>query len=230
MTPLGTGGAHVIDVILPVLDEEKALPVVLGRMPVGFRAIVVDNGSTDDSARVARELGALVVSEPRRGFGSACWAGLQASTSDVVAFMDADASLDPRELSAVCGPVVAGDVDLMLGARCAEGGGWPWHAQLANRFLATQVRRRSGVLVTDIGPMRSARREALVGLNMQDRGFAWPLEMVLKAGRAGWRVEECPVRYSPRIGRSKVTGTVRGTMRASRDMGMLLRDTSVVAS
>ena len=141
MTPLGTGGAHVIDVILPVLDEEKALPVVLGGLPVGFRAIVVDNGSTDESARVAHELGALVVSETRRGFGSACWAGLQASTSDVVAFMDADASLDPRELLAVCGPVVAGDVDLMLGARCAKKTG---RGRGMRRWRTGSSRPRSG--------------------------------------------------------------------------------------
>ena len=215
----------MIDVILPALDEAGALAWVLPRMPEGYRAIVVDNGSSDGSADIARSLGADVVSEPRRGFGAACWAGLTAATSDLVAFMDADASLDPRELPVVCDPIANDDADLVLGSRAAQPGSWPRHAQLANRYLAYQVRRRTGVIVSDLGPMRAARRESLLALDMQDRGFAWPLEMVLKAGAAGWRVRECPVSYRPRIGRSKVTGTVRGTVRASRDMSRLLRDT-----
>ncbi len=215
----------MIDVVLPVLDEAGALAWVLPRFPEGYRPIVVDNGSTDGSPEIARDLGAQVISEPRRGFGSACWAGLACATSDVVAFMDADASLDPRELPLVCEPVTRGDADLVLGARTAQAGSWPWHAQLANRYLARQVRVRTGVIVSDLGPMRAARREALLDLHLLDRGFAWPLEMVLKAGAAGWRVQECPVSYRPRIGRSKVTGTVRGTARASRDMSRLLRNT-----
>ncbi len=225
-----TTSMPTVDVVLPVLDEAGALPWVLERMPPGYRAIVVDNGSTDGSADVARAYGAAVVPEPRRGFGSACWAGLQAATSDVVAFMDADASLDPRQLEDVCRPVLDGDADLVLGARVAGRGTWPWHARLGNRVLAHQVRRRSGVVVTDIGPMRAVGREALLALGMEDRAFAWPLEMVLKAGHAGWRVREVEVDYLPRIGRSKVTGTVRGTARATRDMGRLLRATDPVAS
>lgn len=215
----------MIDVILPVLDEAGALAWVLPRMPAGYRAIVVDNGSSDGSAEVARHLGAHVVTEPRRGFGAACWAGLNAATSDLVAFMDADASLDPRELPLVCDLVAQGDANLALGSRSAQPGSWPRHAQLANRYLSHQVRRRTGVIVSDLGPMRAVRREALLALDMQDRGFAWPLEMVLKAAAAGWLVSECPVSYRPRIGRSKVTGTVRGTLRASRDMSRLLRNT-----
>lgn len=218
----------MIDVILPVLDEAGALAWVLPRMPEGYRAIVVDNGSSDGSADIARDLGADVVTEARRGFGAACWAGLNAATSDLVAFMDADASLDPEELPLVCDPVALGDADLMLGARSAQPGSWPRHAQLANRYLAHQVRRRTGVTVSDLGPMRAARRGPLLGLDLQDRGFAWPLEMVLKAGAAGWLIDECPITYRPRIGRSKVTGTVRGTVRASRDMSRLLRATRVI--
>lgn len=219
----------MIDVVLPVLDEAGALPWVLSRFPDGYRPIVVDNGSSDGSADVARGLGALVVSEPLRGFGSACWAGLGAAVSEVVAFMDADASLDPRELPSVCDPVADGDADLVLGARHASDGAWPWHARVANRYLARQVRRRTGVTVTDLGPMRAVRRRDLLELDMRDRGFAWPLEMVLKAGAAGWRVQESEVTYRPRIGRSKVTGTLRGTARASRDMSRLLRGTPVTA-
>jgi glycosyltransferase involved in cell wall biosynthesis len=215
----------VVDVVLPALDEAEALPWVLGRMPAGYRAIVVDNGSTDGTAAVARAHGAVVVDEPRRGFGAACWAGLAAATSDVVCFCDADASLDPEELARVAGPVAAGDADLVLGARRAERGAWPLHARLANRVLAVEMRRRAGVRVTDIGPLRAARRRALLDLGLRDRGFGWPLEMVLRAAAADWRIAEVPVTYRPRIGRSKVTGTVRGTARAVRDMRTVLRVT-----
>jgi glycosyltransferase involved in cell wall biosynthesis len=217
---------HQIDVVLPVLDEAEALPWVLERLPLGYRAIVVDNGSSDGSGQIARELGAEVVREPRRGFGAACWAGLLAATSDTVAFLDADASLDPRELPRVCDPVTSGSADLVLGARDAEDGAWPWHAQIANRYLARQVHRRTGVSVSDLGPMRAVGRVALLDLGMTDRAFGWPLEMVLRAGRAGWRVDERTVSYHPRIGRSKVTGTVRGTARAGRDMSRLLRESA----
>ena len=212
----------MVDVILPVLDEAAALPWVLGGMPPGYRAIVVDNGSTDGSARLARTLGACVVSEPRRGFGAACFAGLLAASSDVVCFMDADASLDPRELPAVAGPVVAGTADLVLGTRIAQRGAWPLHARLANRALALELRRRCAVTLTDLGPMRAARRQALLDLGIEDRRFGWPLEMVLRAAHAEWRLEELPVRYLPRSGRSKVTGTVRGTVRTVRDMAAVL--------
>ncbi len=204
--------------ILPVLDERDALPWVLGRFPDGYRPIVVDNGSTDGSADVARSLGALVVHEPAKGFGAACWTGLQTATDDVVCFMDCDASLDPQELPLVTDPVVAGRADLVLGSRKGSKGAWPPHARLANRYLARAVRRRTGAPMSDLGPMRALRREALLGLGMVDRRFGWPLEMVLRAGRAGWRIEEVVVGYRPRIGRSKVTGTVRGTLKAVRDM------------
>lgn len=214
--------ADVPDVILPALDEEDALPWVLERMPDGFRPIVVDNGSTDRTAEVARDLGAVVVVEDRKGFGAACWAGLSAATAEVVCFMDADASFDPRELTRVTAPVLAGTADLVMGARRPERGAWPWHARLANRVLAAEIRRRSGARVTDLGPMRAARREGLLALDLRDRRSGWPLEMVLRAQEAGWRIEEVPITYRPRVGRSKVTGTVRGTARAIGDMSRLL--------
>lgn len=207
-----------------MLDEAAALPWVLGRMPAGHRAIVADNGSTDGSAEIARAHGATVVHEPRRGFGAACWAGLQAATTDVVCFMDCDASLDPADLRMVTAPVVAGEADLVLGARDARRGAWPWHAQVANRVLAWELRRRSGTALRDLGPMRAARREALLALGIEDRRFGWPLEMVLRAQRAGWRVEERPVPYLARTGRSKVTGTPMGTARTVRDMLGVLRE------
>jgi glycosyltransferase involved in cell wall biosynthesis len=208
-----------------VLDEAAALPWVLGRVPAGCRAIVVDNGSTDGSGAVAREHGAVVVSEPRRGFGAACAAGLAAADASVVVFCDADASLDPAEVPAVVAPVARGDADLVLGARRPSGrGAWPAHARFANRYLARRIRRATGVAVSDLGPLRAARRDALVGLGVADRRFGWPLEMVLRASSAGWRIAEVPVTYRPRIGRSKVTGTVTGTIRAVRDMAAVLAE------
>jgi glycosyltransferase involved in cell wall biosynthesis len=212
-----------IDVILPVLDEAAALPGVIRAIPSGYRPLVVDNGSRDGSAQVARALGARVVVEPHRGFGAACAAGLHASTSDVVCFMDCDGSLDPGELPRVAEPVLAGALDLMLGARQAQPGAWPWHARVANRALAFELRRRTAIQLSDLGPMRAAPRVALLELGIRDRRFGWPLEMVLRAAHAGWRVAEVPVRYTDRVGRSKVTGTARGTARAIGDMARVMR-------
>ena len=214
----------MVDVVLPTLDEAEAIPWVLARMPPGYRPIVVDNGSTDGSAELAARLGSLVVSEPRRGFGAACFAGLLAATSEVVCFMDCDGSLDPGELPGVAGAVLDGSADLALGERRPNAAGaWPVHARLANRVLARELRRRSGVELRDLGPMRAARRGALLELGVRDRRFGWPLEMVLRSAAAGWRISEVPVSYRPRSGRSKVTGSVRGTARAVRDMGQALR-------
>jgi glycosyltransferase involved in cell wall biosynthesis len=214
-----------IDVVVPVLDEAEALPWVLGRLPHGYRPLVVDNGSTDGSGDVARDLGATVLVEPRRGFGAACAAGLAVASAPVVAFCDADGSLDPGELPLVVAPVCAKSADLVLGARRpATPGALPPHARLANRYLARRIRRASGAAITDLGPMRAARRDDLTALGIADRRFGWPLEMVLRAAAAGWRIAEIPVAYGPRIGRSKVTGTVRGTARAVRDMRRTLAD------
>ena len=203
------------DVVLPCLDEAAALPWVLGRMPDGYRAIVVDNGSTDGSAEVAAAHGAQIVHEPRRGFGAACHAGLLAATSDVVCFMDADASLDPAELPEVL--ALLHDADLALGRRRpVTRGAWPPHARVGNALVA----RRFGL--RDIGPMRAARRDGLLDLGLTDRRSGYPLEMVLRAVQRGWRVAETDVAYHPRTGRSKVTGTVRGTLQAVRDMHRVL--------
>jgi glycosyltransferase involved in cell wall biosynthesis len=192
-------------------------------MPPGYEPLVVDNGSTDGSGALARALGAPVVTEPRRGFGAACWAGLCGAGDDVVCFMDADGSLDPHDLPAVARPVITGRADLVLGARRPSPGAWPLHARLANLVLMAEVRRRTGLALRDLGPMRAARRRPLLGLELRDRRSGWPLEMVLRAAAAGWRIDEVPTPYQPRRGRSKVTGTVRGTVRAARDMAGLLR-------
>lgn len=223
--PTTVPATAAVDVVLPVLDEAAALPWVLERLPVGYRAVVVDNGSTDGSGDIARAHGAAVVTEPRRGFGATCAAGLAAATAPVIAFCDADASLDPGDLPTVVGPVLADQADLVLGARRpTEPGAWPLHACLANGYLAHRLRRTTGTPLTDLGPMRAARREALLALGIQDRRFGFPLETVLRAGAASWRIAEVPVPYARRAGRSKVTGTVRGTARAVRDMRRVLRD------
>jgi glycosyltransferase involved in cell wall biosynthesis len=213
----------MVDVILPVLNEAEAIPWVLGRLPPGFHPIVVDNGSTDGSAAIARALGAEVVVQPVRGFGAACWAGLLAATGTTVCFMDCDRSLDPQALPSVTEPVESGTADLVMGRRRPGRGAWPLHARLANRYLAQTVSRRCGVAIHDLGPMRAARRDDLLELGIADRRFGWPLEMVLRAGEAGWRIAEVPVDYLPRNGRSKVTGTVLGTWHAASDMRRLLR-------
>jgi glycosyltransferase involved in cell wall biosynthesis len=213
----------VVDVVLPVLDEAAALPWVLGRLPPGFRPLVVDNGSLDGSPDIAARLGARVVHEPRRGFGAASHAGLLAASTEVVCFMDCDGSLDPAELPSVAALVEREQADLVLGARRAQRGSFPLHARLANRALAWELRRRTGAPLHDLGPMRAASREPLLGLGIQDRGFGWPLEMVLRAGAAAWRIHEVEVTYRTRTGHSKVTGTVRGTARAVRDMAVALR-------
>ena len=214
------------DVVIPVLDEAAALPTLLDAMPRGYRPIVVDNGSTDGSGHIAARLGARVVNEPVRGFGAACWAGLCASAADdgVVCFMDGDGSLDPADLPTVAGPVLRGTADLVLGARQpTRRGAWPLHARVANSLVAAELRRRTGHRLRDLGPMRAARRDGLLMLGIQDRRFGWPLEMVLRAANAGWSLEEVAVPYMPRLGRSKVTGTVSGTWRTVRDMGRVLR-------
>ena len=213
----------MVDVVLPVLDEAAALPWVLSRIPDGFCGLVVDNGSSDGSAELAEELGARVVREPQRGFGAACFTGLQAAESDIVCFMDCDGSLDPRELPLVTGPVVRGEADLVLGARRADSGALAPHVRVANRALAWELRRRTGIELRDLGPMRAVRREPLLALGIEDRRCGWPLEMVLRAAAADWTVSEVAVRYRQREGRSKVTGTVRGTVRAVHDMALALR-------
>ena len=214
----------MIDVILPVLDEADAIPVVVASLPGGYSPIVVDNASTDGSAEIARALGVRVVSEPVRGFGAACFAGLRAATTDIVCFMDCDGSLRGSDLEQVVEPVRSGRADLVLGARQpVVSGAWPWHARLGNSLVARSVRALTGIGLSDLGPMRAAPRARLLALGITDRRFGWPLEMVLRAARDGWEVQEVPVAYDARIGSSKVTGTVRGTARVALDMVRTLR-------
>ncbi|MER5373225.1 glycosyltransferase family 2 protein [Streptomyces sp. NPDC002553] len=222
--------APLVDVVLPCLNEAEALPWVLSRIPPGWRAVVVDNGSTDGSADIARGLGATVVDEPRRGFGAACHAGLASATADVVCFCDCDASLDPTSLLPFVEAVRSGDADLVLGRRRPRArGAWPVHARVGNLVLARLLRRRTGLRLHDLGPLRAARREPLLELGLTDRRSGYPLQMVVRAADEGWRISERDVPYLPRTGVSKVTGTWRGTWQAVRDMSRVLAEPAASA-
>lgn len=224
--------ARRVTVVLPARDEAGALPGVLGRIPPGYEVVVVDNASTDDTADVARRLGARVVYEHIPGYGAATHAGLLAVRTDIVCFLDSDGSVDPRELPAMValleGTQDSGEssatgsdqrLDLVVGRRRPTGAGaWPWHARAGNTVLATRLRRRTGIPVHDLGSVRVTRTVALLELGVQDRRFGYPIELLVRAARAGWQVREVDVAYAPRTaGRSKVTGSIRGTARALRD-------------
>jgi glycosyltransferase involved in cell wall biosynthesis len=213
-----------VDVILPCLDEAAALPGVLARIPAAYRPIVVDNGSRDGSPEVAARCGATVLHEPRRGYGAAVDTGLRAATADIVCVLDADGSLDPAELAQLVALVDSRAADLAVGRRIPVGrGAWPWHARLGNALVARLIRRR-GAPVHDIAPVRAVRRADLLALDVRDRAFGYPLELLTRAAAAGWRIVERPVSYRPRTPgtSSKVSGSVRGSLRAARDMARVL--------
>ncbi len=215
----------VCDVVIPCRDEGPALPALLARMPHGFRVIVVDNGSRDDTAEVARRLGATVVSEPQPGYGAAVHAGLEAATAAYVAVMDGDGSMDPDDLVALLDDVVHDRADMAVGRRRpSERGVWPWHARLGNSLVLWWLRRRLDLDVHDIAPMRVARRESLLALGVEDRRFGYPVELLQRAASAGWRLGEHDVGYHPRAEgtQSKVSGSVIGTVRAARDFARVL--------
>ncbi|MGW4394971.1 glycosyltransferase family 2 protein [Amycolatopsis nivea] len=212
-----------MDVVLPCLDEAAALPGVLASLPPGYRAIVVDNGSRDGSPGVAAAHGAKVVDEPRRGYGAAVHTGLENATADVVCFADADGSLDLAELPRLVAAVVDG-ADLAVGRRVPVSRAvWPWHARAGNAVLSLLLRSR-GLPVRDIAPLRAVRRQELLALGVTDRAFGYPLELLVKAQRAGWTVREFDVAYRERARgtKSKVSGSMRGTLRAVRDFGRVL--------
>ena len=212
-----------VDVVLPCLDEAAALPGVLAGLPPGYRAIVVDNGSHDGSPGVAAAHGAKVVDEPRRGYGAAVHTGLENATADIVCFADADGSLDLAELPRLVAAVVDG-ADLAVGRRVpVSRAAWPWHARAGNTVLSLLLRSR-GLPVRDIAPLRAVRRRELLALGVADRAFGYPLELLVKAQRAGWAVQEFDVTYRERAQgtKSKVSGSVRGTLRAVRDFGRVL--------
>lgn len=207
-----------VTVVLPCLDEAESLPGVLERIPHGYCALVVDNNSTDATAAVARRHGALVVAEPRPGYGAAVHAGVVAATTPVVAVLDADGSLDPGDLPVLVAELERG-ADLVTGRRRAPRGvRWPWHARLGTAAVCWRLRTRHRIAVHDLAPMRVARRDALLALQVADRRSGYPVELLVRAGAAGWRVTECDVTYGARTGgRSKVSGSVRGSLIAAYD-------------
>jgi glycosyltransferase involved in cell wall biosynthesis len=212
------------DLVLPCRDEAPALPGLLAQVPPGFSVIVVDNGSRDDTAAVAARLGARVVTESRAGYGAAVHAGVEAATAEYVAVMDGDGSFAPGDLSRLLAAVRDGHADLALGRRRPAGRGvWPWHARLGNAAVV-RLLRRSGFPAHDLGPMRVCRRADLLALDVRDRRFGYPLELVRNALAAGWRIEEYDVSYGPRAAgtRSKVSGSVRGTARTAYDFCKVL--------
>ncbi|AWB93800.1 glycosyltransferase family 2 protein [Aeromicrobium chenweiae] len=214
------------DVIIPCRDEAAALPIVLAHVPAGWAAIVVDNGSTDGTADVARALGATVVDEPLPGYGAAVHAGVLASEAEFVAVIDGDASMLVAELEPMLDAVRSGDVTMAVGRRRpVVRGVWPWHARIGTYLLATWIRRRSAFPIHDLAPMRVCRRDDLLALDVQDRRFGYPLELMLRAARAGWTVQEVDVSYAARAAgtRSKVSGSVKGTARVVQDFAKVLR-------
>ena len=209
---------NLVTVVLPCLNEEESLPAVLAAVPAGYRALVVDNNSTDDTAGVARRHGAEVVVEPRPGYGSAVHAGVAGATTEIVAVIDADGSMDARELPRLVSALDHG-ADLVTGRRRPVPGlHWPWVARAGTVVMSWRLRTRHRLPVHDIAPMRVARREALLDLGVADRRSGYPLELLVRAAAAGWRVVELDVSYGPRTGgKSKVSGSLRGSITAILD-------------
>jgi glycosyltransferase involved in cell wall biosynthesis len=213
------------DLVLPCRDEAAALPGVIARVPEGLRVVVVDNGSTDGTADVARSLGAVVVDEPTPGYGAAVHAGVEAATAELVAVLDGDGSMDPRDLLPLIDDVRSGRATMACGRRRpAARGVWPWHARAGNAAVLGWLRHRTGLPVHDIAPARVCRRADLLDLGVEDRRFGYPVELLVRAQKAGWVLTEHDIAYRPRAEgtRSKVSGSVAGTLRAGRDFARVV--------
>jgi glycosyltransferase involved in cell wall biosynthesis len=219
-----------VTVVMPARNEEASIGPVLDEIPHALvdRVIVVDNGSRDRTADIARARGVTVVSEPTAGYGRACLAGIARAgdATDVIVVLDADHSDYPEDLHALLAPIASGEADLVIGSRVlggAERGALPWNQRFGNRLACRLLLLLYGARFTDMGPFRAIRRDALAGLQMRDPTYGWNVEMQAKALIAGLRVREVPVRYRRRIGKSKISGTVRGTIRAgTRIIGTIL--------
>jgi glycosyltransferase involved in cell wall biosynthesis len=210
-----------VTLIIPALNEAECIGPLLAELPPGLvqEVLVVDNGSTDDTAGAARRAGARVVEEPRRGYGNACAAGVAAAQGDVLVFMDGDGSFVPGELGDLLAPIAHNAADLTLGTRMGGGmaaGAMPPHQRFGNRLVARMIYMLYGLRLTDLGPFRAVRRDLLSELDMCEQTYGWPVEMIVKAARRHARIVELPISYRPRLaGRSKVGGTVRGTLLAT---------------
>jgi glycosyltransferase involved in cell wall biosynthesis len=207
-------------VVIPAVDEEEAIGRVVSEVPpAADEIVVVDNGSRDRTAARAQAAGARLVREPRRGYGQACLAGIAAAPdADVYVFVDGDHSDYPEQLPELLAPILAGEADLVVGSRRLgrpAPGAHPWHAVVGTRLCVALMNRLIGTEATDLGPFRAITAPALRGLDMRDRNFGWTVEMQVKARQRGLRVREVPVHYRPRIGRSKVSGTLSGSVRAA---------------
>ena len=213
-----------VTVIIPCRNEAGSLAGVLDAVPNGYRSLVVDNGSIDGTAQVARAHGATVVGESAPGYGAAVHRGVEAVETSVLCVLDGDGSLDPGELPALVALLIEG-ADLAVGRRIPERGtGWPMHARAGNAVLAARLRHKFGLPVHDIGAVRAIRTQTLLDLGVEDRRSGYPLELLVRAGRAGLRVEECPVAYRPRTaGTSKVSGSVVGSAIATWDFLKVIR-------
>ena len=210
-----------VSVIIPTRNEALALRHVLADLPASLvrEMIVVDSDSTDGTPEIAVQMGACVVREPRRGYGRACLTGLANATSpDVIVFLDGDYSDRPAELPLLLAPIIDGRADITLGSRLAAAstpGALPWHAAFGNRLAAGLITLLFGQRITDLGPFRAARADVLRKLALEETTYGWAVEMILKGTLRGFRVVEVPVSYHPRIGKSKISGTVRGTLGAA---------------
>jgi glycosyltransferase involved in cell wall biosynthesis len=210
-----------ISVVIPAFNEEQAIGEVVRAVPADrvHEVIVVDNGSTDGTAKQAILAGARVIQEPRPGYGSACLAGAKAAAdADVLVFLDGDRSDDPRQLETVVAPVLDNRADLVIGSRIKgnlEKGAMPFHGRLGNRFIVSLLRLLYGAKITDVGSFRAIKSQTLFDLQMEQMTYGWPVEMVVKASRQGLRIQSVPTNYRRRIGKSKVTGTIRGTILAT---------------
>lgn len=210
-----------VSVIIPTHNEAGAIERVLADLPSDLTTeiIVVDSNSNDGTPEIAANMGALVVREPRRGYGHACLTGLAAANSpDVVVFLDGDYSDRPSELPMILAPIVEGRADITLGSRLSgqsNPGALPWHQSFGNRLAAGLIGLLYGLKISDLGPFRAARAEVLRGLGLEETTYGWAVEMILKGALAELRVVEVPVSYYPRIGKSKISGTLKGTVGAT---------------
>ena len=206
-------------VVIPALNEEASLPLVLKELPSVQAVLVVDNGSTDQTAELARLGGAEVVSEPRRGYGSACLAGIRRASElgcEILVILDADHSDHPEDIHLLVEPILRGEADMVLGdrTRLAEPGSLLPHQKFGNRLATALIERFTGFRYRDMGPFRAIRLTALESLQMADLNYGWNVEMQMKAVYAGLRIQEVAVGYRQRIGVSKISSTVRGSVKA----------------